>query len=65
MSERSEPTVRDVSDWWSTAISRIEPNVIELRGRPIQDLIGNMSFTGMINKGPIPPSILPTYLGTA
>jgi citrate synthase len=43
-----EPTVRDVADWWSTAVSRIEPNVIELRGRPIQDLIGTTSFVGMI-----------------
>jgi citrate synthase len=43
-----EPTVRDVSDWWSTAVSRIEPNVIELRGRPIQELIGSTTFVGMI-----------------
>lgn len=45
--ERPAPTVQDVSDWWSTAVSRIEPNVIELRGRPIQDLIGHLGFTGM------------------
>jgi citrate synthase len=45
---RAEPTVRDVADWWATSISRIEPNVIELRGRPIQDLIGNISFAGVI-----------------
>jgi citrate synthase len=43
-----EPTVRDVSDWWSTAVSRIEPNVIELRGHPVQDLIGELSFVGTI-----------------
>ncbi|MEU7923356.1 citryl-CoA lyase [Micromonospora zamorensis] len=43
-----EPTVRDVSDWWSTAVSRIEPDVIELRGRPVQDLIGHTSFVGTI-----------------
>jgi citrate synthase len=42
------PTVRDVSDWWSTGISRVEPNLIELRGRPIQDLIGGVSFVGVI-----------------
>ncbi|GAB3932005.1 citryl-CoA lyase [Micromonospora vulcania] len=42
------PTVRDVSDWWSTAVSRIEPDVIELRGRPIQELIGQTSFVGVI-----------------
>jgi citrate synthase len=42
------PTVRDVADWWATAVSRIEPNVIELRGRPIQDLIGSVSFAGVV-----------------
>jgi citrate synthase len=42
------PTVRDVSDWWSTSVSRIEPNVIELRGRPVQDLIGSTTFAGII-----------------
>jgi len=46
--EGGAPTVRDVSDWWSTAVSRIEPNVIELRGRPIQDLIGSLSFAGVV-----------------
>ncbi|MET0418555.1 MAG: citryl-CoA lyase [Actinoplanes sp.] len=45
---RQEPTVRDVSDWWSTSVSRIEPNVIELRGRPVQDIIGSTSFVGVI-----------------
>lgn len=42
--DRHEPSVRDVSDWWATAVSRIEPGVIELRGRPIQDLIGSTTF---------------------
>jgi citrate synthase len=46
--EPAAPTVRDVSDWWSTGISRIEPDVIELRGHPIQDLIGSISFVGAI-----------------
>ncbi|MBG0567382.1 citryl-CoA lyase [Actinoplanes aureus] len=45
---RPDPTVRDVSDWWSTSVSRIEPNRIELRGRPVQDLIGSISFAGII-----------------
>lgn len=38
----------EVADWWATAISRIEPGVIELRGRPIQDLIGTLSFVSAI-----------------
>ncbi|RSM74114.1 citryl-CoA lyase [Actinoplanes sp. ATCC 53533] len=46
--DEREPTVRDVSDWWSTSVSRIEPNVIELRGRPVQDLIGSATFAGVI-----------------
>ena len=42
------PSVQDVSDWWTTAVSRIEPDVIELRGRPVQELIGTTSFVGVI-----------------
>ncbi|BBH70238.1 citryl-CoA lyase [Actinoplanes sp. OR16] len=43
-----EPTLRDVADWWGTAVSRVEPGVIELRGRPVQDLIGATSLPGVI-----------------
>jgi citrate synthase len=46
--EHTAPTVADVADWWSTGISRIEPDVIELRGHPIQDLLGKTSFVGVI-----------------
>jgi len=38
----------EVSDWWATAVSRVEPGVIELRGRPVQDLIGRTGFAEMI-----------------
>lgn len=38
----------DVSDWWRTSIIEMEPGRIELRGQPIQDLIGNVSFVQMI-----------------
>jgi len=38
----------EVADWWATAVSRIEPGVIELRGRPVQDLIGTTSFAATI-----------------
>lgn len=41
-------TLRDVSDWWGTSVSRIEPGLIELRGRPVQDLIGSASLVSMI-----------------
>lgn len=38
----------DVADWWRTSIIEMEPGRIELRGTPIQDLIGNISFPQMI-----------------
>lgn len=38
----------DISDWWRTAIIDMEPGRIELRGQPIQDLIGNLGFAEMI-----------------
>ncbi|MFK7792745.1 MAG: citryl-CoA lyase [Devosiaceae bacterium] len=38
----------DVSDWWSTSIIDMEPGRIELRGHPVQDLIGNVTFPQMI-----------------
>ena len=44
----SAPTAADVAAWWATAVSRIEPGVIELRGRPVQDLIGSASLVQVI-----------------
>jgi citrate synthase len=41
-------TVEDVADWWATSISRVEPNVIELRGHPIQDLLGSASLVDVV-----------------
>ncbi|WP_336204101.1 citryl-CoA lyase [Nonomuraea sp. LPB2021202275-12-8] len=38
----------EAADWWATAVSRIEPDVVELRGRPIQDLIGRIGLAEMI-----------------
>jgi len=34
--------------WWETAISRVQPNRIEIRGYEIADLIGTLSFSEMI-----------------
>ena len=42
------PVEQEVADWWATSVSRIEPGVVELRGRPVQELIGSLSFPGMI-----------------
>ena len=30
---------KEAEDWWQTALIRMEPNQIDIRGRPIQDLI--------------------------
>ncbi|GLY73927.1 citryl-CoA lyase [Actinoallomurus iriomotensis] len=38
----------EVAGWWATAVSHMEPGVIELRGRPVQDLIGTTSLSSMI-----------------
>ncbi|MBC2592429.1 citryl-CoA lyase [Rhodococcus aetherivorans] len=39
---------RHVTEWWSTAISDIEPGVIRFRGYPVEQLIGNVGFAEMI-----------------
>lgn len=38
----------DVTDWWSTAIIDMEPGRIDIRGEPIETLIGALSFVEMI-----------------
>ena len=38
----------DVSDWWRTAIIDMAPGRIALRGRPIETLIGSVTFPQMI-----------------
>jgi citrate synthase len=38
----------EAADWWGTAVSRIEPNRIELRGRPVQSLIGEVGFAQIV-----------------
>jgi citrate synthase len=43
-----EPTVQTVADWWTTSITRMSPGVIELRGRPVGELIGSTSLVDMI-----------------
>lgn len=41
-------TDEEVAGWWGTSVSRIEPGVIELRGRPVQELIGSTSLVSAI-----------------
>ena len=47
----------DVSDWWQTAIIDMEPGRIAMRGYPIEELIGTLTFPQMIwlmTRGAIP-----------
>ena len=41
-------THNDVSDWWTTSIIDMAPGEIRLRGRPVEQLIGTVSFPQMI-----------------
>lgn len=38
----------EVARWWSTGVSRMEPGVLELRGKPVQELIGTTGLAAMI-----------------
>jgi citrate synthase len=40
--------LKKATEWWTTSIIDIRPGVIRPRGRPIQDLIGHVSFPQMI-----------------
>jgi len=49
MPERdSAQLLADASRWWSTEIVDIRPNEIRMRGYPIEELIGRVSFPEMI-----------------
>jgi len=44
----SDNSRQEIADWWRTSLIRMEPGQIDIRGQPIQDLIGAMSFVEMI-----------------
>lgn len=44
----SEPSGDPVADWWRTAIIDMAPGRIAFRGRPVEELIGTVSFPQMI-----------------
>lgn len=46
MSEHSGHS--DVADWWRTSIVDMAPGRLSFRGRPVQDLIGTVSFPQMV-----------------
>jgi citrate synthase len=48
MTMPASPTAADAANWWSTGVSRIEPDVIQYRGYPVQELIGAVSFVDTI-----------------
>ena len=52
MSERTaqqlEAVVESAQDWWSTDIVDIHPGYIAMRGYPIEELIGHVTFPEMI-----------------
>jgi citrate synthase len=55
-------------DWWSTEIIEMRPGLIRLRGYPIEDLIGRVSFPAMIwlmLRGELPSEAQAELLGTA
>jgi citrate synthase len=54
--------------WWTTAIIEMSPGVIRLRGYPIEDLIGRVSFPAMIwlmLRGELPTEAQAELLGHA
>lgn len=53
----TETPGNDVSDWWTTEIIDMAPGQIRMRGHPVQDLIGALTFPQMIwllTRGDIP-----------
>jgi citrate synthase len=56
------------SDWWRTQIIDMSPGVIRYRGYAIEDLIGNLSFAGMVwlmTRGELPTRAQSTLLDAA
>ncbi|NUZ08059.1 citryl-CoA lyase [Piscinibacter koreensis] len=44
----AEQRVQEATDWWSTSIIDIKPGRIGIRGYPIEELIGTLSFPQMV-----------------
>lgn len=47
-SKTPEQIVDDAKAWWSTSIIDIKPNEIDIRGYPIQELIGELRYSEMV-----------------
>ena len=48
MSDESQRLVDKAQAWWNTQIIDVHPGSIGIRGYPIQDLIGKITFPQMI-----------------
>jgi citrate synthase len=48
MTKTPEQQLAEVAAWWTTDIIDIEPGKIAMRGYPIEELIGNVSFPDMV-----------------
>ena len=49
MTERTaDQTIADASAWWDTSIIDIHPGQIDIRGYPVEQLIGRVRFPEMI-----------------
>jgi citrate synthase len=44
----AQDIVDEAHDWWTTDIIDVHPGSIELRGYPVQELIGNVGFVDTI-----------------
>ncbi len=67
MAEKPEGRARG-EEWWSTEIIEMRPGLIRLRGYPIEDLIGRVSFPAMIwlmLRGDLPSEQEAALLGAA
>ena len=50
-------TISDVADWWATGVCRMEPGIVELRGIPVQNLIGSTGLAAtiwLLTRGSLP-----------
>jgi citrate synthase len=50
-------TPSEVADWWANGVCRMEPGIVELRGVPVQDLIGSTGLAAtiwLLTRGALP-----------
>ncbi|MGQ5598273.1 citryl-CoA lyase [Streptomyces sp. ESR1.13] len=67
-STRHPGPLPEVSDWWTTAVSRIRPGEILLRGYPVEQLIGHVGFAEsvwLMIRGELPTSAQARLLDAA